>query len=453
MRRLRLLYIITTLIAVVAISTSCSGKLDDIAPKDEIPQGNLTEDDMTKLVNGIYADMEDLFEDFIYDWDIKGESYSGGPGFTLTDPISMTAADRDILSKWRSCFSTLNKVNFLLESYDLYSSSSSAAIKEAGGVGYLFRAYIYYTMVTRWGGVPILEKRSYDIIPISPEADVWEFIKADLKRAEALLPEFSDKFYLSKSALYMLSARVHLSLNDMSTAAQMAQRVIDNKSLSLTSTPEEFAANFVSTTSSKELVFALANKRSSSLIKLFQKVNDIDGTWEYSPAEKWHTTLFNDDGDRKDDIRAAATFASSDNSRTIKFANGANGQSQFISNDDANQSPLVIFRLSEAYLILAEALGNNSNGYAALQTLLNSRYDTSEITLSAMSDTEYQELILDERYREFYGEGYRWYDIKRTDRTDLFSSLEGRSYLMYYPIPQNEIDLAGSTAYPQNPGY
>lgn len=43
--------------------------------------------------------------------------------------------------------------------------------------------------------------------------------------------------------------------------------------------------------------------------------------------------------------------------------------------------------------------------------------------------------------------------IKRTGRTDLLKELKGRTYLMYWPIPQAEIDIAGSDAYPQNPGY
>jgi hypothetical protein len=70
-----------------------------------------------------------------------------------------------------------------------------------------------------------------------------------------------------------------------------------------------------------------------------------------------------------------------------------------------------------------------------------------------LTDREYQDIILDERHREFYGEGFRWYDLKRTNRLDLFTSLNGRNYLMYFPIPQNERDLAGHDNYSQNTGY
>ena len=71
-----------------------------------------------------------------------------------------------------------------------------------------------------------------------------------------------------------------------------------------------------------------------------------------------------------------------------------------------------------------------------------------------MTEKEFQNLILDENNREFFGEGRRWFDIKRTRRTDLYSSFpENGDYLLYWPIPQDEIDLVGKDVYPQNKGY
>ena len=105
-------------------------------------------------------------------------------------------------------------------------------------------------------------------------------------------------------------------------------------------------------------------------------------------------------------------------------------------------------------MALTEALGK-TNGAAALVEYMKKRYTTapSEAAIKALSDKEYQTLILDERRREFYAEGMRWQDIKRTNRLELLETLDGRTYLMYYPIPQDEIDMAGTVAYPQNPGY
>ena len=35
--------------------TGCSGILDDMRPKDQIPQDMLSESDLEKLLNGVYA--------------------------------------------------------------------------------------------------------------------------------------------------------------------------------------------------------------------------------------------------------------------------------------------------------------------------------------------------------------------------------------------------------------
>lgn len=124
---------------------------------------------------------------------------------------------------------------------------------------------------------------------------------------------------------------------------------------------------------------------------------------------------------------------------------------QFVSNENPAQTPLPLFRLPEMYLIKAEAEGP-AKGLSTIKTLLEKRYATVNLP-ATMTDREFQDLILDERQREFYGEGYRWFDLKRTNRLDLFKGLDGRTYLMYWPIPQDQIDLAGKDLYPQNPGY
>ena len=46
--------------------------LDEMRPKDKIPQDALSESDLTKLLNGVYAEMEELVFKFYMDGDVKG---------------------------------------------------------------------------------------------------------------------------------------------------------------------------------------------------------------------------------------------------------------------------------------------------------------------------------------------------------------------------------------------
>lgn len=433
----------------ILLITSCSKQLDEIFPRDQIAQSQLSEADIDKVRNGIYATMEEFIYRYYFDGDVRGESYQAGPSFSLNDPLSLSPSSTDVLGMWQKSFTMLKQINFLIETYENSTNKGSSVVQIAGGEGYYFRALIYYTMVIRWGKLPIIDKRTNDAIPLSSESAVWAFIESDLMKAEALLPEYSDKYYVSQSANNALFAKYYLSIKNYTKAITYADLVIDSNHFTLTSTSSEFAESFIANTSSKEIILALANQRTSGLLLFYQNVNDTDATWNYAPATNWYNALYNDDVNRIGDIRYPATFSNTDPTRVLKFPNGLTGQ--FINNPIPSQSPIVVTRLSEMYLIKAEAEGNTDEGKTTLQQFLTKRYQTASIV--DMTDLEFQNLILDERFREFYGEGYRWYDLKRTNRLDLFTSLDGRDYLMYFPIPQNEIDLIGEDKYPQNNGY
>ena len=185
------------------------------------------------------------------------------------------------------------------------------------------------------------------------------------------------------------------------------------------------------------------------MLVLYDMVNDIDGSWSYAPAIDCYNNLYADKLEKTGDIRAKAVFGNED-LRIIKFPNGQAGQ--FITNPAPNRSPLIVTRIAEMHLIKAEAQKNTPQGKQTLTDFMGTRYASVNLP-ATLTDREFQDIILDERHREFYGEGFRWYDLKRTNRLDLFKTLNGRNYLMYFPVPQNEIDLAGKDKYPQNEGY
>lgn len=445
MRKTHLILILSFLVLCI---TACSDQLKEIGPKDKIPQDKLTPEDISRLMNGVYSQMENYIFGIWFEFDTKGENLKGGPGGSLVDPLNMTPSSA---SPWQSSFTSLSQVNFLIESYE--KQSGNEAIKAMGGAAYYFRALIYYNMVIRWGGMPILRKRTTDIIPRSTEEETWAFIEEDLEKALSLLPPFSDKFYVSLPTGQALAARVALARNKPE-AVQYADALIGNTSFSLASTSEEYATPFVANTSSKEVIFALANKRSASYLTYTGKVNDVDPTWDYAPSNWTYANLFEDDvtSGRAGDLRKKATF-STDANRIIKFPNGVDGQQLVPTTNQAN-TPIVVSRIAEMYLIKAEVLGAQ-NGAQTLLTFLEKRYSAVPTLayIQSLTPRDYQNLILNERRREFYAEGYRWYDLKRTNRLDLFETLNDRDYLMYYPIPQREIDLVGEAVYPQNQGY
>lgn len=427
----------------------CAKMLDDIAPKNQIKVDMLSQSDVGKLTNGVRFRMESLACALGSRGDWLAENYISGPGFDVADVHAETqaAASSIALSDWRDCFAVLNDVNQLLVS----ARGDDAQSAEAAGNAYFFRAWIYYNLVIRYGGVPLLETPDSEVVPISPEEAIWKQIIKDCRSAMDKLTDHTSFFYPSRDAAKLLLARVLLWQGQNEEAATLAGEVIRSGRFQLEDTSTGFANMFVNGTASREIVFALANIRSTEFKLMYEKVNDVDGSWNYSPAPKFYSGLFADNAIHNGDIRKAATFSEADHTRLIKFPNGGNDMNQFVVNPKPANSPMVLLRLSDAYLIQAEALGMAA-GKSVLLEYMQKRYDSVSIPVS-LNEKQWQDLLLDENNREFFGEGRRWFDIKRTGRTDLYDSWNGRDFLLYWPIPQKERDIAGKDKYPQNPGY
>lgn len=116
--------------------------------------------------------MEELVSSSIWTVMLKERISRRARGFSMNDPMSMAPSSKEVLGQWQKCFYSLKASQFLGETYEASSNKDSQVVKQTGETGYYFRALIYYHLVTRWGGAPILRKRTYDVVPISPEADV-----------------------------------------------------------------------------------------------------------------------------------------------------------------------------------------------------------------------------------------------------------------------------------------
>jgi hypothetical protein len=141
--------------------------------------------------------------------------------------------------------------------------------------------------------------------------------------------------------------------------------------------------------------------------------------------------------------------------------------------NDASGRPFLLAKLSETYLIAAEAALNSGDNTKARNYVLTLRKRAAttghqQDMVDASPAVITIDYILDERSRELCGEQMRWFDLKRTgkwrDRATTYS-LNGttmitrdiKSHYDLRPIPQGQIDLMGNSATEkteyQNPGY
>ena len=383
----------------------CAKQLDEIRPKHAISSDAVNESDLGKLTNGILNRMESLTVSFWSDGDYLGENFGSGPGFDYTDDYMgeiVSTSSGWAKSRWQTGFVAIMHINELLKSANS-ANPDNAATKQAKGTAYFFRAYVYYKLVTRFGNVPILKTPSMDVIPLSNESEVWSLIKEDLIEAEKYLEPVSNVYRPSDEACWMLMAKVCLWTGDKDNAVKYAEKVIAS-GFELNKTSNDYASMYVAGNANKEVVFALANKRSSSFLRLFERCNDTDASFNYSMAEKLRTTLFSDSYGTGD-IRKDPTYNPAFPIRIITFPNGGQNMGQFIENAEPSASPIMVFRLADAYLIKAEAQGASA-GLATMKTFMGSRYASVNLP-NTMDEKTFQNLVLDENNREFYAEGRR----------------------------------------------
>jgi len=134
-------------------------------------------------------------------------------------------------------------------------------------------------------------------------------------------------------------------------------------------------------------------------------------------------------------------------------------------NDNNGTRDFVAIRLAEMYLISAEAAMNqDKNDEAAdMITKLRARavIQGKEAEMAVTASDIDLDFILEERAKELGGEGFRWYDLKRTgtllERVKQYNSDAApniQEYHLLRPIPQTQIDRVSNPGdFPQNPGY
>ena len=411
------------LILVLFITLGCSEELN-IFPESAISTSSLSENDVPTLKNGTLENLKDAFIPFyVLDFDAYGENfqYPNGPA-----PLQViTPENGGLYDIWSGLYSAIFNANILIEVASRYEG---VEIDDALTTGYFVRAYSYYNLVTRFGGVPLLPQNSNLPVQRSTEQETWQFIIDDLNLALEKASDFSSPFFVSKSAVNALLARVHISLGNKDLAISHANAVIENNSFSF----ESDYATIFSNDGGSELVFGLSNFEGDLEIWRGANATDFDppGGAGFIPKQELFDTLFESNDPRKE-----VTF--------INF----NGQ-LMLNKYSTNQTiPILVSRISEIYLIKAEALGLANGGLETINILRLAR-GLSE--LNANNETQFQELVALERRRELYSEGFLFYDLVRTGKAVEqleFVNDENKTRL---PIPQLEVDLGGLV---QNPGY
>ncbi len=416
-----------TIITGLLFFSSCANKLD-LYPYSALSPDAITEKDLPALRIGMYNDVQN--DPGVYSFilfDILGgniHTASGAPFDLINSTLSPLSGV--VSNGWNGYYGALYQVNNVISICENLEGNSLR--NTALGEAYYFRAYIYYSLLTRWGGVPIFRKNSLDKLPRNTKDEVWAFIEENLMDAESILGASTNYYYVSKDATTALKARVLLDQGKKVEAAKAAESLITSGKYKL----DSFEKIFRKQTNS-EIVFAFENRSEES------GINISDLFYSYAHPNKGQ-------GVYRVSQSMVDAYANNDTRKNITITNiaGTNCLNKYPSGQ-TGKDPVIISRISELYLISAEAQGR-TNGISRLNELRRFR-GLQDVNVN--SDNQYQEAILQERNLELFGENFRFYDLVKNNIAE--STLGILDYQTVLPIPGRELQY--NTNLVPNPGY
>lgn len=424
---------------------SCSDFLELEEPDHELVRSEVFNDyvSATAALNGIYGDGLSSAA-FVTNFSIMSDVAAGLLESSIMNENYLQFlqhelnADNTIVDNvWLMFFKNIYRANSAIEGLGNAGGNLTETQRVTlMGEAYFVRAFCYFYLVNFFGEVPLIVSTNYEVNNLAPKqsaANIYSQILSDLQLAFELLPADGDlgNARPTRKAALSLLARVHLYLGDWEQAQMMASEVIAN-----------------------------SNLYTSWYLDLF-KSDSEETIWQLVGVDPTNNTGF---GSTFIPISSSVIpnyFASSqlliqfesyDERRAAWFGDNTLGEDKYVfpfkyrlRSRPPVEENLIVLRLSEQYLIRAEARTNMGMVSEALQDLnmLRKRAGLGEI--SYLSGGQLRDEIKSERQREFFTEwAHCWFDQKRLGRL-----CDGVNPL--WPVPRSQLLVNPNLT--QNEGY
>lgn len=439
-------------------------------------------------VNGAYVNLQTqgLYSRHIFFAldNMSGEN-SGNPQLeankVLFTNFTFDAGSDIIETVWGTCYSGINKANFVINNQERINAIPDAQLSTANKNKFVaearfMRAYYYFLLVNRFGDIPLYEESTITPKPRSPKADVFALIEADLDFASKnlLSKATEDKGRATKEAAFAYLGKV-LLYQKKYDAALTAFAGVTGFSLET-----DFFSNFTEENEhGVESIFEVEYDEKLGTGGIWGSAIRGDGANEATFRAQeygclnWFNVYPSDDllnEYENGDNRIAGTFYKAGD----KYNNGANtftainqGRSagwkkyQNYYRQDTELTPyssinFKVMRYSDVLLMQAECLAfKPSPDIAAANILLNRvRTRAGLASVNPTTPAAFTTALIHERKVELAGEQVRFDDVIRWG---LGSTL-GRGFVVgkheLWPIPTREMNTNPNiTQADQNPGY
>lgn len=473
-----------------AVNQSCSNDFIDVSPTEKIPESALGEiynsnEGANSLVTSIYAKFLDWnmstfawigVTSIVSDDADKGSSSSdSGSDKDILDALNFTPATPSFKELFASNYQGINRCNQALKYLPQLDKADSELRKRLTGEAKFLRAFMYFTLVRSFGGVPLV-----DHVPVTGvdadklmtltkrnKEDIYAFIEQDLKDAIEALPNKSayganDVGRASVGAAHALLAKVYLYQKKWQLALDQCNLVAG---YSLTPVFQDIYK--VSGENNIESIFEINGSGGTAgrAIQQYSQVQGVRGTtgWGWGFATPTQSLY---DAYSATDTRRDATIIHKDMTLYDGYYVGPNTENKFYNykayssnyRDQASTDVNIRYlRYAEVLLMRAEAMNELGQTSAAIPFLNEVRNRANIGNTPAVSQTDVRTDIWKQRRLELAFEHDRWFDLVRTGQAVAAMAADGGKVFKVgkhelFPLPQDFIMEAGGLS-AQNPGY
>lgn len=498
-------------LATVLLLTSCGM---DLAPIGSLDDENAIENptDLMKARNGIYNNMRSFSTGgYLYFTDIQMDQFIGltinGNRNGIFAHGNIMSNNSDIEAVWANCYAYIGDANYLLGRAEALLEKGGWTAEELLDINRYIaetkfaRAWYYSYLVDHFcgnytdasanaaaSGVPIVtvfnpsgESSTYP--GRSTLAEVYALIDQDLADSYAGLKayEAEDASNLQPMAIYVntnvitaLQARLALNRKDYATAISKANELI-NCGVYTLATYNNYAQMWTNDNSS-ELIFRPISTNTELGISSTggAYISATLSQADYIPAAAVYSMYTAQDARRGAFFGVRSLDANGSSYQAYVFNKYPGNQALYTSGTNNLMNMGKPFRLSEMYLILAEAAyesGDETTANTALNDLRKARIN--RYVLQNYTGLDLRDAIREERGKELIGEGFRMSDLRRWGLgfsreasyplnpaveeilvvIDTQVSYIPGDHRYVWPIPTGEMETNPQLRGEQNPGY
>ncbi|MFT4031253.1 MAG: RagB/SusD family nutrient uptake outer membrane protein [Siphonobacter sp.] len=388
--------------------------------------------------------------------------------------FAASADDGDMNNTYQQLYSILNNLNNIIYYVPSITNGTEKTrtrlVAEATALRalvhldlvQLFAQHYGYTANASHEGIilnlePVLLSES--IRARSTVAECYQAILADLQQALVLFENstavFSDgstKNYMSPAAVKGLMARVYLNMGNWQEAYQYADELIASNSYSLYTNAGYVTAWIQTNTSESIFELAVPTSFTGTSLGTYFDVSTVSASstdLQMAATTDLLSLYSATDVRNQSHFYTSATVSNTEYWFCQKYPTGS-----------ANATPIKVIRLSEMYLIRAEAaaeLGNLTQALADLNTI-QQRADSTAVALSISDSQQLIDRILLERRKELCYEGFLLFDLARRQENVTRTDCSGSTCTLQYPSPYYVLPFPTLTVQvnpllSQNPGY